>query len=57
MESPFTFDNGRISYIWETEEGDEPHSVYSELAFFVRNEDGLYKRFDEVHYQRTFYCA
>ena len=54
MESPFTFDNGRISYIWETEEGDEPHSVYSELAFFVRNEDGLYKRFDEVHYQRTF---
>lgn len=54
MESPFTFDNERISYIWETEEGDEPHSVYSELAFFVRNGDGLYKRFDEVHYQRTF---
>lgn len=54
MESPFTFDNERISYIWETEEGDEPHSVYSELAFFIRNEEGLYKRFDEVHYQRTF---
>lgn len=54
MESPFTFDNGRIAYIWETEEGDEPHSVYSELAFFVRNIDGLYQRFDEVHYQRTF---
>lgn len=54
MESPFTFDNGSIVYIWETEEGDEPHSVYSELAFFVRNVDGSYKRFDEVHYQRTF---
>lgn len=54
MESPFTFDNERISYIWETEEGDEPHSVYSELAFFIRNQEGLYKRFDEVHYQRTF---
>ena len=54
MESPFTFDNERISYIWETEEGDEPHSVYSELAFFIRDEEGLYKRFDEVHYQRTF---
>lgn len=54
MEGPFTFDNERISYIWETEEGDEPHSVYSELAFFIRNKDGLYKRFDEVHYQRTF---
>lgn len=54
MEGPFTFDNERISYIWETEEGDEPHSVYSELAFFIRNIDGFYKRFDEVHYQRTF---
>ncbi len=54
MEGPFTFDNKRISYIWETEEGDEPHSVFSELAFFVQNIEGLYKRFDEVHYQRTF---
>ena len=54
MESPFTFDNERISYIWETEQGDEMHSVYSELAFFIRNEEGLYKRFDEIHYQRTF---
>lgn len=54
MESPFTFDNERIAYIWETEEGDERHSVYSELAFFIRNEEGLYKRFDEVHEQRTF---
>ena len=54
MEGPFTFDNGQISYIWETEQGDEMHSVYSELAFFIRGEDGLYKRFDEVHYQRTF---
>ena len=39
MESPFTFDNERISYIWETEAGDEPHSVYSELAFFIRGEE------------------
>ena len=37
-----------------TEEGEELHSVYSELAFFVKGENGLYKRFDEVHYQRTF---
>lgn len=54
MESPFIFDNKRISYIWNTEMGDEPHSVYSELAFFIRTENDLYKRFDEVHYQRTF---
>ncbi|WP_172369325.1 class I SAM-dependent methyltransferase [Sporosarcina jiandibaonis] len=54
MESPFIFDNKRISYIWTTEAGDEPHSVYSELAFFNQMENDLYKRFDEVHYQRTF---
>ncbi|CAM3113689.1 class I SAM-dependent methyltransferase [Filibacter tadaridae] len=54
MEGPFTFDNNRIAYIWETDEGDVPHSVYSELAFFVREESGLYRRFDEIHTQRTF---
>jgi SAM-dependent methyltransferase len=54
MEGPFTFDDGRIAYIWETDEGDQPHSVYSELAFFVQGENGLYRRFDEVHSQRTF---
>lgn len=54
MESPFTYDDGRIAYIWETEQGDKEHSVYSELAFFIRNEGEYYSRFDEVHYQRTF---
>lgn len=54
MEGPFTFDDGRISYIWETEEGEQPHSVDSELAFFIQQANGLYSRFDEVHSQRTF---
>ncbi|HJF33678.1 MAG TPA: methyltransferase domain-containing protein [Sporosarcina psychrophila] len=54
MEGPFTFDNGRIAYIWITEEGEEHHSVYSELAFFVKGESELFRRFDEVHTQRTF---
>ncbi|MBE1554643.1 class I SAM-dependent DNA methyltransferase [Sporosarcina limicola] len=54
QEGPFTFDNDRIAYIWETEEGEEQHSVYSELAFFVKNDSGTYRRFDEVHTQRTF---
>jgi ubiquinone/menaquinone biosynthesis C-methylase UbiE len=54
MEGPFTFDNGRIAYIWETEEGEHPHSVYSELAFFIQEQHDTYRRFDEVHTQRTF---
>ncbi|MFD1207038.1 class I SAM-dependent DNA methyltransferase [Sporosarcina contaminans] len=53
MEGPFTFDNGRIAYIWETFEGEADHDVYSEIAFFVKQESGLYKRFDEAHHQRT----
>lgn len=54
MEGPFTFDDGRIAYIWETEEGEHPHAVDSELAFFIQQANGLYSRFDEVHSQRTF---
>lgn len=55
LEGPFTFDNGRIAYIWETEQGDADHSVFSELAFFIREDNGLYSRFDESHVQRTFH--
>lgn len=54
LEGPFTFDNQKIAYIWETEEGEEAYSVYSELAFFVEEGSGLYRRFDERHNQRTF---
>lgn len=54
MEGPFVFDNGPIAYIWQTAEGETPHSVYSELAFFLRNADGSYNRFNEIHEQRTF---
>ncbi|AXH98952.1 class I SAM-dependent methyltransferase [Sporosarcina sp. PTS2304] len=54
LEGPFVFDNQRITYIWQTEPGEEEHSIYSELAFFVSQEDGSYKRFDEIHTQRSF---
>lgn len=54
MESPFVYDDKRIAYIWQTEPGEDPHSVYSTLAFFVKTEAQQYERFDEVHLQRTF---
>ncbi|MBY0220985.1 class I SAM-dependent DNA methyltransferase [Sporosarcina aquimarina] len=54
LEGPFVFDDQRITYMWQTAPGDEEHSIYSQLAFFVRQENGLFKRFDEVHMQRTF---
>lgn len=55
MEGPFTFDSDRIAYIWETEEGDTEHSVYSNIAFFVKEENGLYRRFNESHLQTTYH--
>lgn len=53
LESPFVYDDGRVAYIWQTAEADFEHSVCSELAFFVKQGE-LYRRFDEVHVQRTF---
>lgn len=54
LDGPFTYDDGETSYVWHTEPGEEPHSVYHQMTFFVLTEGGLYERFDEEHYQRTF---
>ncbi len=54
MESPFTYDDGQITYLWVTEPGEEPHSVHHDMVFYVQQENGLYDRFEEYHYQRTF---
>ncbi|GGH84889.1 methyltransferase [Pullulanibacillus pueri] len=43
-----------ITYIWECFPGEERHSVYHDLSFFVKEPSGLYRRFDESHYQRTY---
>lgn len=54
LEGPFTYDEDGINYVWHTDEGDAPHSVESAITFFVETESGLYERFDEEHYQRTY---
>lgn len=54
MEGPFTYDDGEITYLWDTEEGEEPHSVHHEMTFFVKAENELFERFEEYHFQRTF---
>lgn len=44
-----------ISYIWNCFPGEEPYSVEHDLSFFVKDDKtGLYDRFDEFHYQRTY---
>ncbi|WP_057911670.1 class I SAM-dependent DNA methyltransferase [Peribacillus muralis] len=51
----FAVSDEDVSYIWDCFPGEEPHSVEHELSFFVKDEQsGLYDRFDELHYQRTY---
>ncbi|CAH0206501.1 Glycine/sarcosine N-methyltransferase [Peribacillus frigoritolerans] len=51
----FAVNGEEVSYIWDCFPGEEPYSVEHDLSFFVRHdESGLYDRFDELHYQRTY---
>lgn len=51
----FAVNGEEVSYIWDCFPGQEPYSVEHDLSFFVRDdESGLYDRFDELHYQRTY---
>ncbi|MEH7124067.1 MULTISPECIES: class I SAM-dependent DNA methyltransferase [unclassified Bacillus (in: firmicutes)] len=51
----FTANDEEISFIWHCFEGEYPFSVEHDLSFFVLdNETGMYARYDEIHYQRTY---
>lgn len=54
LDGPFTYDNGEITYIWDTEAGEAPHSVHHDMTFYVHANEQLFERFEEYHYQRTF---
>lgn len=54
-DATFTWDDEEITYIWNSFQGESPHSVEHELTFFVLDEgSGKYDRVDELHYQRTY---
>ncbi|WP_434167422.1 class I SAM-dependent DNA methyltransferase [Peribacillus frigoritolerans] len=54
-DNTFAVNGEEVSYIWDCFPGEEPYSVEHDLSFFVRDDDsGLYDRFDELHYQRTY---
>lgn len=51
----FAVNEEEIAYIWNCFPGEAPYSVEHDLSFFVQDtESGLYERFDEFHYQRTY---
>ncbi|MCT4478467.1 class I SAM-dependent methyltransferase [Peribacillus frigoritolerans] len=54
-DNTFAVNGEEVSYIWDCFPSEEPYSVEHDLSFFVRDdESGLYDRFDELHYQRTY---
>ncbi len=54
----FAVNDEEVSYIWNCFPGEEPYSVEHDLSFFVKDDKtGLYDRFDEFHYQRTYTIA
>lgn len=42
-----------VAYIWSNRLDEETHSVDMDLTFFVKQQDGLYRRFEERHRQRA----
>ncbi|WP_342525359.1 methyltransferase domain-containing protein [Chryseomicrobium sp. FSL W7-1435] len=54
LQGPFIYEDEEVAYMWSTEAGEEGHSVYHDITFFLKNEDERYERFEEHHYQRTF---
>lgn len=50
----YTDETENITYIWHAMEGEAPLSVEHEMTYFVKNDNGMYDRQDEVYSQRTY---
>lgn len=65
INTPFKFENiladnafhhvsDDISYIWQNKYSKNTGICIFDLTFFVRERDGMYRRFDEVHRERAY---
>ena len=50
----FGYEDEEISYLWFTYETDRELEVESELSFFVKEDNGLYRKLEQFHSQRTY---
>lgn len=46
-----------FAFLWDSYKGEEEHSVEHFLTFFVKNEEGLFIREDELHQEKTYPLA
>lgn len=54
LETSFHAETDGIVFMWDSYEGEYPHSVEHELTFFVEKDNSVYERFEEVHKERTY---
>lgn len=54
LDSSFHAETDGIVFLWDSFEGNYPHSVEHELTFFVESGNNVYERFEEVHKERTY---
>lgn len=50
----FGEDRSDITYLWQNTWSEEKRCVRMDIAFFLREADGRYRRFDETHVQRAY---
>lgn len=51
----FSYQDEQVAYIWQSAYDEETETVEHDLTLFVtENEDGLYRRFHELHRQRAY---
>lgn len=53
-EQPFAYEDDEVSYMWFTYTTEEELEVESELTFFIKQKNGLYKKIEEYQKQRTY---
>ncbi len=54
LETSFHAETEDIVFLWDSFEGEHPHSVEHELSFFVNTDENRYERFEETHKERTY---
>lgn len=43
-----------FAMVWDSYADEPPHSVVHELTFFIKEDNGQFSRYDEVHEERTY---
>ncbi len=53
----FTYDDGDVFYVWENDFDEEENICDFYLSFFVKQENGTYRRFDEEHCEKAYHIS